>query len=461
MGLGNKWEVCLWIATGVLLVAFLLNFILKAGFFITNIAKPLPPFQLDFGAYYVAASVLNSDQPVLYDDRITESISQQVFKEKVKLPPYIYPPFFAWTLRPLALLPYSQAVVVWLVFNIILSVFIVIPLCRLAKLPLNWIAVGSVLLLVWIFPLTSQSALNVGQVNIIMLLLLILVAYYSDYSSSSKEHLLKDLVVGIAIGLAVGIKLFFAPLVLYFFFYNRRRIALISVITFLMTIAIGAAGAGVDNTSRYFYLMFPQLQQFGHNPNWLNFSLGPTIERMFSPASFERGFFFEKNLIAIQTSALINHPELGAWLGRIASGLLIILVTALLIYDWITNRNNPEVKHDLRVSILILTIMLCMPLSWSHSFILVLMPLVIIMSPFRRLLVKWEWRYSLSLLALALLMVNLNWNYIYFIMGWSSVPSWLLMLGTLGILIIVFILFIELLREEKEIDPRGNNQSFT
>ncbi len=75
------------------------------------------PGSYDFAAYYVAARVLNA-QDVLYDDaRMADAAT--IGSEKVAFPRYIYPPFFAALLRPLATLPFITASRIWFVFNLV------------------------------------------------------------------------------------------------------------------------------------------------------------------------------------------------------------------------------------------------------------------------------------------------------------------------------------------------------
>ena len=78
------------------------------------------PLGADFAGFYVAAQILNHGQPhdlynrtlhhQLYHDLLPEE-SQQVAI------PYVHPPFVAGLLKPVARLPYPQAVMIWLVIT--------------------------------------------------------------------------------------------------------------------------------------------------------------------------------------------------------------------------------------------------------------------------------------------------------------------------------------------------------
>lgn len=437
------------IATGLLLFAFLLTFLLKIGLFVKSISNPLPPFQLDFGAYYIAAAILNSDEPILYDEQIRQETAQNILNISLPFPPYIYPPFLAWLLRPIALLPYAQAIIVWLLLNVLLTVLMVSPLTRMTGLPRKWITFAGIFMLVWLFPLTGLTAFTVGQINLLLLFLFILIVDNANYTSHSRRQIFKDIIIGAAIGVAIGLKLFFAVLIPYFWLYNRRRIAYISIITFLITLVIGAVGAGLGNTSRYFLVIFPSLSESSFRLGWQNYSLAPTIERMFTPVSIPRGAFFLSDPVNIWITPLLDLPKLGVDFGNVAISVFLMLIVLIFALDWTANKQDLFINHDLRLSLLMIAVMLWMPLAWIHSFVMILVPMAIILSPQRRLSIPYRMRVLLVMLACALILVNLYWNYISFALGRPSMPFWVLIVGDLGILIIISIICIELLSQNE------------
>src|SRR5262249_2015690 len=75
-------------------------------------------FGADSPAFYTAGTILNEHPgSELYDDGLQDRIYHQTLPavpadEKL---PYVNPPFVALLFRPLALLPYSVSVLVWLV----------------------------------------------------------------------------------------------------------------------------------------------------------------------------------------------------------------------------------------------------------------------------------------------------------------------------------------------------------
>jgi hypothetical protein len=79
-----------------------------------------PALGADYGAYYVAGTIMNSGSPQrLYDVRLQERLHRQLFPRTPadEMLPYPHAPFFAVLLRPLATLPYEWSYLVWLAVN--------------------------------------------------------------------------------------------------------------------------------------------------------------------------------------------------------------------------------------------------------------------------------------------------------------------------------------------------------
>lgn len=78
------------------------------------------PFGADFAGFYVAAQILNRQQPQrLYDRELHHQMYHELLPdedERVVIP-YVHPPFVAALLRPLARWPYATAVVAWMAIS--------------------------------------------------------------------------------------------------------------------------------------------------------------------------------------------------------------------------------------------------------------------------------------------------------------------------------------------------------
>ena len=129
-----------WGLVGVIVLLAVIGFVRVAP---TLIAIPV---QQDFGAYYVAASLLNQEVPLyqwntpLADVRLVQ----------VPQTGYLYPPFWATVLRPLALLPHPVAVRMWYGINIGAFVITMIILVRLFTVPLVMLCGFLTVLLLWL-----------------------------------------------------------------------------------------------------------------------------------------------------------------------------------------------------------------------------------------------------------------------------------------------------------------------
>jgi hypothetical protein len=107
----------------VAVVILALNVLLAVVSFLTfngthSIFGPAPGF--DFAGFYSAGRILNDYPPHrLYDLELQDKVFHQVLPglpPEAKLP-YVYPPFFSLLFRPLALLPYAWACLIWMLIS--------------------------------------------------------------------------------------------------------------------------------------------------------------------------------------------------------------------------------------------------------------------------------------------------------------------------------------------------------
>jgi hypothetical protein len=79
------------------------------------------PLGADFAGFYSAGRLLNENPPQrLYDFPLQDQLYHEVLPglQQEYILPYVYPPFFTLVFRPLALLPYPWAYLVWLLLSI-------------------------------------------------------------------------------------------------------------------------------------------------------------------------------------------------------------------------------------------------------------------------------------------------------------------------------------------------------
>jgi len=107
----------------VCIAVLAINLVLAAVSFRTfdgthSIFGPAPAF--DFAGFYTAGRILNRYPPQrLYDLELQDRMFHELLPAlppETKLP-YVYPPFFALLFRPLALLPYARAALIWMLVS--------------------------------------------------------------------------------------------------------------------------------------------------------------------------------------------------------------------------------------------------------------------------------------------------------------------------------------------------------
>lgn len=222
-----------------------------------------PEFQPmgDFDAYYRAAADLNShlDPYLRYNHDIPFSLSVG----------YVYPPFLARLLQPLALLPLSRAHVVALV---------VLQLSVLASVVLTWRLLG---LRSWIarifvldaFLLSSVLVANVEVGNLNVVLVPTSLAWVLAYRRAALRGWL-------LVGLNVGLKLQQAPLFGLALFRREGRGLTLASATALATVVAGGVALSVE----FFTTVLPRLTNtvpIGAQ----NTSLLADIERLLHPGA--------------------------------------------------------------------------------------------------------------------------------------------------------------------------------
>ncbi len=102
----------------------------------------------DFAGFYVAGKILNEYEPArLYDMDLEVRLQQSpdVGMDKKQMLPFAQAPFIAQLFRPLALLPYRWAYVVWLAFSLSLYTAGLLLLLRVANLPADAARTGFLL----------------------------------------------------------------------------------------------------------------------------------------------------------------------------------------------------------------------------------------------------------------------------------------------------------------------------
>ncbi|MGH7723009.1 MAG: glycosyltransferase family 87 protein [Candidatus Dormibacteria bacterium] len=174
---------------------------------------------------------------------------------------FIYPPFAAVILRPLAFLSVRWQELTWLWIALGALVGGAVISAR-ALLPSTWPRARIGVLVALTFPPATYNLWH-GQINTVIFLLLALAL--SDYLSSHRTR------CGIVLGIAAGIKL--APIVLLLVLVRRGwwRGALAGIATAAGTVGLGVAALGWSVTHQYLTAVVPALERDNgwiYNQTW-------------------------------------------------------------------------------------------------------------------------------------------------------------------------------------------------
>lgn len=305
---------------------------------------------IDFKAYYIAADMLRAGKD-FYD---IELQTQEVLARALPLNEsfYIYPPPLAISFLPLTALSMQTAAQLWFFINLALygiSLLVIaqaLELGRLTKmLPLLWI-------LAFLFPPTLFT-LYKGQVNIVILLLLAMT--YWLYRKGLQR------MAGVALGLAVMIKIVPALLLLYFLWKRKHVLSLAAIGTIAVVGVLGLTIVGLSPHVTYLTEVLPLLAQ--PRPNPANQSLG--------------GFLSLLLIENIHADYFTHNLALWKALTWTFSVALIVAVAAIC-----PRQRGGEQRLELEISLVIVTMPLIANIAWVDMFVLLVFPYAVLLKYF-------------------------------------------------------------------------------
>jgi hypothetical protein len=309
----------------------------------------------DFSSYYTAGYLIRTGEGSrLYDvspgDSILGDATSGPFREAGTLRGvgrqqhyYIYPPFFALLAAPLSLMPFATARLAWLGIDILILALVIAlyALCRrrdgheltAPEWALIFVTVGLEFLpLIW--------ELAIGQTSLVITALLVgcLLCLRMERQAAA----------GILLGLAAGIKLTPALLVVYCALRGRMTTAVWAAATCAATLLVPVLVLGPAVNIRFFAEVVPLMS--GGTSYFLNQSLAGFFDRLLDAG--------DPRQVTLATSAAAKACAL-------AAGLLLLGVTASRI-----RRLGPQRPEGLALdlefwAVFMLSLMLS-PISWSH-----------------------------------------------------------------------------------------------
>lgn len=255
---------------------------------------------------------------------------------------FIYPPFAAILVQPLALLTDRQALSVWLALSLVTTLAATIIVARVA-LPASWPRLELAVLAAVAFGPVAYNYWH-GQINGVIFLLLA-VAYWAYVDG-------RQTTAGAVIGLAAGIKV--APVVLLVLLLRRRwwRGSAAMLATLGATIVAGVVVIGTGATYTFVSHVLPSLSR---PMAWLyNQSIAAAIGRM-----------FDHSVLLVQPAPL--------WLTALCwvAGALILGMAA-----WATHPGErPAPERGAEFGLGIVAMLLAGSLAWYAHFTSLLIPL--------------------------------------------------------------------------------------
>jgi alpha-1,2-mannosyltransferase len=387
------------------------------------------PDQIDFGAYYVAARVLNAHGE-LYQPDVARAAASAA--GNVHATPYIYPPFWATVIRPLALLPYITAEITWMGLNYIFLVLSVTILVRLLELPSTIIVpiTGMSLLLPAVY-----DTILLGQTSLLITLLLVGALACSVVSKVQRRN---DVIAGVLLGIAIAIKVYPAVMGLVFMIHRRMTILVALAITIVLTTLFGVFfGGGWSNTQQWVTNVLPSISVMTPFPS--NQSLRAVIERFFSFNQFQVPVLAKDNFLTITLTPLVDNAMMGTAIGYIG----IAFILGVSVVRMIAHTRIEPAKDALLVNfaLSIIVMLLITPVVWDLYLVHLLVPVLVLgryayMASGQRLII---------LSACLLLMLQRYWRWVLLYIQ----SPWLMLFGFLSVLV----LWLALLRMPIWIKP--------
>lgn len=260
-----------------------------------------------------------------------------------------HPPASVMITLPFGYLPYRDAHFLWNLLTFPLFLVSLAIILRELKFPLSpWSLLPGIALILLSHPLYLQ--LVYGQLNTVLVFFITL-AWWAD------RH---DRVgwAGAALGVAAGLKLYPAFLFVYFLFTRRWWGLVTGAVTFVAVNGTALALFGAETFQTYLQVVVPSLVNY--QSSWRNISVNGFWLRIFNPDP-------EQKIVAWAT-----HPGAATiliWASR------AVIATAVA---WMAWRSHSVATRDRALAAGIVGMLLVSPITWSHYFVLLLLPVALL-----------------------------------------------------------------------------------
>lgn len=302
----------------------------------------------DFLKFYASSRFLWEGQsiytPITVETIPTEiNIASQLLVSQIH--PNLNPPFQSLLISPLGLLSYSTAFWIWSLISLtlgLISIYLIYNAYRKEFRNSHPFELSIIFLLFFPTILNFSS----GQISV-LLLFFVTIAWISARSG-------KDRFAGIAIGIALSLKIFFGLFIPVFIILRRWKLLVWSLGTFFVCNIFTLLAVGSEPHIEY--------MQTISSVTWYSASWNASIMG-----------FFTRIFGGAESVPLINFPGIGLILIVVFS----ILVVMFLLWIAIFGNDKNKSEFDLIFSTTLVSMLLVSPFGWIYYFVLLIIPLVV------------------------------------------------------------------------------------
>lgn len=314
-----------------------------------SIFRPPPEVFPDFSQEWLSARNYWTGHPIYEPQEKALLRHTGLVPTGFMLPWNAHPPVALLLALPFGLFTdYQTAHLAWNLATFPLLILAVVLVIRELEIPFPvWSIFPTVVLGLAFHPLFSQLAQ--GQLNF-LLFFCIVAAWVADRHDQPG-------LAGVALGLAVGIKIIPGFLFIYFFFARRWQAILTGLLTVAAVNAAAWAVFGTDAFTTYIRKVLPSLVPYYSSGG--NVSLTGFWMRLFEPDPHER------------IVPLVHVPRAGRALA-LASQVAVAACVALAAW-----RARSTEARDWAFSLGTVGMVLVSPIAWPHYFVLLLLPLAV------------------------------------------------------------------------------------
>jgi hypothetical protein len=325
-----------------------------AGFSFAKAFRPPEGYVGDFTQDWLSARDYLEGRPAYGD--LLDSVRRHLGEPP---PGYLrwnaHPPGSVVLVLPLARLSHVEAFFIWNIATFTLfaiAIWIaamelgVRPVWKAAAIAAGVCAVGATC-----YPLSHQVSL--GQFNC-LLAFLITLAWMADRRGYWW-------LAGVAVGIAMAIKLFPGFLLLYFLVTRKWRSLVIAIGIFLLVNGLAVALFGVETFQTYTREVIPAVSA-DYATRWNNISAPAFWLRLFDPAPVSN------------VEPVVHSPLVGKLFAHAAQLVIVACV------GWAGWRSRTTPARDRAFATAVAGMLLVSPITWPHSLVMLVVPLAVLIA---------------------------------------------------------------------------------